>query len=196
MRINALVEGPVDESVVERVLRSTGHELADCWGKQGSAFIRDHVQQYATAARTAPLLVVVDQMDTRLECPPQVAAAWLPHRPPGLVFCVAVREVESWLLADRNGVAELLRIRVGRIPKRPDEIDDPKRCLVALARQSRSSTVKRMFVPAANSTAQVGRLYTTGVQEFASSRWSIDDARRLSPSLNRCVERLSAIDRV
>ena len=70
-------------------------------------------------ARFTPCLALVDFMDTGMECPPSVPSAWTPDRHPNLIFRVVVRELESWLLADRRGIARFLRIPAARVPSAP-----------------------------------------------------------------------------
>jgi hypothetical protein len=47
---------------------------------------------------------------------------------------VAVREVESWVLADRRRIANFLSAPLNSIPMDPEQLDDPKMALLTLAR--------------------------------------------------------------
>lgn len=191
MRVNALVEGPLDEAVASRILRAAKHELQYCWGKHGVAFVRENVARYASSAHGTPLLVLVDHVDTGLGCPPQVVTSWLPRRRTGLIFRVVVREIESWLMADRKNLAEFLRVPIGWIPLRPEDEDDPKKRLIAIARRSRSITIREKIAPRPDSTAQVGPLYLSEMQTFVQNLWNPRNVgERIAPSLTRCLERL------
>ena len=70
------------------------------------------------------------------ECAPTLLNEWLlvpTHHNP--LFRVAVREVESWVLADRDRFAKFIGIRKTLVPVNADAIDDPKRCRTCLAAQ-------------------------------------------------------------
>ena len=191
MRVNALVEGPLDEAVASRLLRAAKHELQYCWGKRGVAFVRASVTKYASSVHSAPLLVLVDHMDTGLGCPPEVVTSWIRKRTTGLIFRVVVREIESWLMADRRNLADFLRVPIGRIPLRPEDEVDPKKRLVAIARGSRSITIRGKIAPRPSSTAQVGPLYQSEMQRFVQDLWDPRNVEeRVAPSLTRCLERL------
>ena len=87
-------------------------------------------------------LTLVDFMDTGHSCPPDVVAQWLPRAEPGMLFRVVVRELESWLLADRENFADFLGISITKPPDQPEQINDPKQQLVNLARCSRKSQIR------------------------------------------------------
>ena len=80
------------------------------------------------------------------------------------------------------------------MPTNPESEPDPKRKLVNIARKSRSKKIRDALVPDQNSTAQVGKLYTSEMKRFVSDFWNIDTARKNSPSLDKCLKRLSEIE--
>ena len=43
-----------------------------------------------------------------------------------MIFRIAVREVESWIIADKEGIAEFLNVAVANFTDLPDNISDPK----------------------------------------------------------------------
>ncbi len=107
-----------------------------------------------------PYLVLTD-LDNR-ECAPSMIQEWLPvTRNHNLIFRIAVREVESWILADRKGFAKFLGIAQKRIPENPDDLIDPKAELIHLARASRKRDLMKDLVPREGSTARQGPAYTT-----------------------------------
>jgi hypothetical protein len=193
MIVNMLVEGPLDEYAAAKIIQSVGHESGICYGKKGCDFIRDNIRRFNKAAHLTPYLTMVDFMDTGLPCPPEVVQEWLPHREPQMLFRLVVRELESWLLADRQGIADFLYIALNKVPHNPEDVGDPKQQLVNLARKSRSKSIRDALVPPPGSTAQVGRLYTSEIARFITSNWSIDEAKLLSPSLAKCISSLEAL---
>jgi hypothetical protein len=112
--------------------------------------------------------------------------AWLKEDPhPYPLFRVAVREVESWLLADAVGFAGVLGISVRNVPGNPDEIVDPKRKLIDLARTSRRREPRDSIVPRRGSTAKVGPDYNGCLTAFVAKSWNLTEAAKRSGSLRR-----------
>ena len=107
-----------------------------------------------------------------------------------MLFRVVVREIESWLLADRSGLAGFLQVAVDRMPHYPENEVDPKQSLVNIARRSRSPKIQSSLVPIQGSTATVGQLYNADLVRFVTETWSISNASIYSPSLNKCLSRL------
>lgn len=188
--IHTIVEGLMDEAMASRIVIESGHTLGTCYGRKGFSYIRDKINGFNKSAMSINYLALVDFMDTGLPCPGAVVTGWLPHRQPRMLFRVVVRELESWLLADREGMAEFLQISLTKLPLYPEILEDPKLTLVNLARTSRLKRVREALVPEPGSTAAVGRLYTSEIIQFINQRWDIASARQCAPSLERCCDRL------
>ena len=108
-----------------------------------------------------------------------------------LLFRVAVREIEAWLLADSKGLAGYLAVKPGLVPKNPEALPDPKRNLVELARKSRRKQIREDIVPRIGSTAQIGPGYNACLSEFVQSVWDVESAANRAASLRRTLDRLS-----
>lgn len=191
--INTLVEGDLDEAAAVKLVTDTHHVPGICYGKRGWGYIRNKIQGFNQATRALHCLTLVDFMDTRLPCPPEVVAQWLPHRQPRMLFRVVVRELESWLIADRSNLADFLRVDVALVPSAPEQLVDPKRELINIARHSRHRQTRSAIVPEFGSTAQVGKLYVSEMKRFIETRWDIQIARTNAPSLNQCLLALEAL---
>jgi hypothetical protein len=134
-----------------------------------------------------PVLVITD-LDSRL-CPPKMIADWLGEAPSsGFLFRICVREVESWLLADRKAIARFLSVPISRIPNAPDSLQDPKAKLIAIAQYSRDRKIREGFKPIGSST--IGPDYNRFLGSFIRDSWEADEAAKVSPSLARACERL------
>lgn len=193
--IAAAVEGVVDEAVVQRLIKHVGAALGDVHGRRGKAYLRERMAGFNNAARHAPWFILVD-LDRDADCAPPLRAAWLPNPSPLLCFRIAVREVEAWLLADRERLAEFLRVSRARIPASPERLASPKAQMVTLARNSRRRDIRADMVPRPESGRNEGPAYASRLIEFVSSRWRPDEAARNSDSLRRaidCLRRLSTI---
>jgi len=195
MVIDRLVEGLLDELVSQRLIRHTNHQVGTVYGKKGIAYIRQKVNGFNVKAQHGnPLSLLVDFMDTRLNCPPEVLHMWLPDRSSRLLFRVVVNEIESWLLADTDGIAETLGVRTALIPKQVETLVNPKRTVVNLARNARFRHIREALVPKQGSSASVGAGYNDVMGEFVLKRWNITAARRNANSLERCLIRLADLN--
>ena len=106
---------------------------------------------------------------------------------PRLFFRFAIHEVESWILADRKNIAEFIGCASTKIPKDPDELEDPKQILINLAKKSRKKDI-RGIVPI-DPTSAIGPEYNFQLERFVEAFWDIENAIQHSPSLKRTVER-------
>ena len=192
MIVDTLVEGLLDEAVARRLLRHCGHTPGDSFGRAGWSFLRTKVTGFnVRAAYGNPILMLVDFMDTRLPCPSAVIAEWIPERSPRLLLRVVVNEVESWLLADGESLAQWLGISAALLPAAPENLPDPKQALVNLARRSRRRAILSSLVPTPGISTVVGPDYVGKMQEFIDNHWNPDRARLVAPSLDRCLNRLT-----
>jgi len=93
-----------------------------------------------------PVLLITD-LDGK-HCPPEMIVDWLPvPRSPRLLFRIAVRETESWVLADRTAFSRFIGVSVVAMPTAPDELPDPKAALLKLVRKSSKRELKRDILP-------------------------------------------------
>lgn len=188
------VEDPLSEAITRKLFAEVRPDLpiTTVLGNRGNGYLRAKAREMNRVAAKLPVFLLTD-LDSRTKCPPSVIADWLGGQPAGnLLFRVAVIEVESWLLADREQAAAFIGVPDHRIPADTDAIADPKRFLVNLGRRSRSADLRTDLVPTAGSTAAVGPMYNPRLGAFVSKHWSSLRARTASASLARTIERLSA----
>ncbi len=194
--VHLAVEDDLSELVIRRVLVDTGRDyfVGSVFGRGGFGYLQSTAKNWnAAAAAGTPILLLTD-LDNH-PCPSGLIEDWLnvaPHA--NLVFRVAVREVESWILADGEGFADFLGIRNDLIPSEPDQIPDPKQALVNLARRSRRRTLRESIVPRNGSTAVQGPDYNGCLGGFVRSNWNRNAALERSPSLDRTWRRLMVFE--
>lgn len=191
--INLVFEDAVSQAVLVRLLASCGkaYLVGSLHEGQGFGWIRKRIVGFNGAAKGMPYLVLTDlEME---ECAPLLVRSWLGRRPkhPNLLFRVAVREVEAWLLGSREEMAAFLGVEATRIPRVVDEVQDPKLFLVNLARHSRKAKIRRDIVPQPGSTARIGPAYNDRLIEFIETQWTPHVARQSSPSLDRTMKVLA-----
>jgi len=190
--INIAVEDLLSEAVAKRLLADSGRSfsIGVVYNNGGNGYLRKTVRGWNNAAKGTPFFLLTD-LDADA-CASALMASWLPNSiHPNLIFRVAVREVESWLLADRTNFSNFLGIAKAKLPEWPDELPDPKATLVGLASKSSRNQIKARIVPRPKSTAKQGRDYNGCLCEFVSKIWKPNEAELNSPSLYRCRQKLT-----
>ena len=185
--VTVVVEGPTDLAVLSRVLEFVDCSIDIAHGQRGKASIDRNIRGYNNAGRFSPWIILRD-LDHDAACAPGLAAALLPAPSRWMRLRIAVHAMESWLMADAEGLSDYLHIRRAHVPDNPETVDDPRRSLVDLARRSRLAAIRDDMVPAEGVTSRVGPAYPSRVAEFARTYWRPEVAREHSDSLRRCIE--------
>ena len=185
-------EGLTDTAVVRRICRELEIDILAVYGEKGKDQVSRSLHGYNESARRWPWLVLRD-LNADADCAPRLRQRLLPDPAPHRVFRLAVRELESWLLADRDAFGQFFSVHVQRIPEEPESIPDPKRGLVDVVRRSRSRHMRDDIVPREGSGRSVGPGYLGRITDFVQTAWSPTTASLRSDSLRRCMERLSLV---
>lgn len=189
--INLAVEDALSEAVLKEMLKQSQHpfSVGNCLNRGGYGYIKKIIPGLNHGAKGMPYLVLTD-LD-KAECPLALISSWLSQpKHPNLIFRVAIKEVEAWLLAHREGFAEFLGISVSLIPGDVDELADPKQFLINLANRSRKRNLRDAIVPAPNSTAKIGKDYNGQLIQFVQQGWQVEPAQASSRSLQRAMNAL------
>lgn len=155
---------------------------------RGFGGIKAGIDRFRSACKAVPHVVLTD-LD-QIECAPELLDTWgAVDLPDPMLFRVAVREIEAWLMADRSGLANFLNIPELRLPIQPEAERDPKQTLINAARRSRARFAREL-VPEPGSRRSVGPLYNAHMIRFVRNAWNVGNASLLAPSLARTVDRL------
>ena len=176
-------------AVMEALLRCRSEmpelRLIPC---HGCAKIKKNIRAYCKSAHGSNFYFIMTDLD-RNPCAPALVQEWLgglSH--PNFLFRVAVHEVESWLLADRENFADFFKVPLNKIPQNPDLEEDPKQKIFELARKSRDTKIRKGVPPA--QYAHAGVYYNSIITEFIRTRWSVSNAAENSPSLKKALQRV------
>jgi hypothetical protein len=188
--VNLATEDELSEMTLLRVLAEVDrYAIGTAYRRGGFGYLRRTIHGWNSAAKGIPFIVLTD-LDAS-ECPARLLSEWLRvAKHPNLLFRVAVHEVESWILADPENLAEFLRVDMALIPPQPDTIADPKGALIKVARKSHSKVLREGIVPARGSTAKQGPDYNGCLGTFIRNNWHLETAKGNSPSLARTVDRI------
>lgn len=192
MSVPALVEGYVESVFLPVVLQQLGR--ADLQPTiriaGGTTKFWPIAKRWNEAGKHSSLIGLADV--EQAECAPELLRSVLPQKSSDFHLRLAVRMLESWLLADRVRLAAFLKVPVAAVPTQPDTLKHPKLELVNIARRSTRKSIREAMVPD-DSGAVVGPNYVATVSEFITGHWQSETARGASPSLHRACARWAAI---
>ncbi len=191
--ISLVFEDALSEMVMLRLLNRFGDKffVGPSYGGTGNGYIKKGISGFNQASAFSPFFVLTD-LD-QYGCPPELIQDWLnEEKQANLIFRVAVKEVESWLLADRDGISDFIGVSVKRIPVNPELLADPKLSLINLARDSRKRFIKDDIVPK-NDFASIGPNYNTRLGQFILNFWDVENAMNFSPSLTSAIANLQRL---
>jgi hypothetical protein len=195
-RIAVVAEDLLTQAVLHKCISELrpDYSVARTDVKGGRGNVQRELRAYAALAQVMPVFIGVD-LDSD-DCAPTLLGDWgrLPPQA-GFLLRVAVREIEAWVLADERRVASFIGASPNDVPKRPDQLADPKRSLLELARAHAGSELKADLVPRNYETLypRIGRAYNLRLCAFVAKKWRPHVARRKSPSLERALVALEQL---
>jgi hypothetical protein len=196
--IRLAVEDALSESVLRRLLagRSVRYEVSAVYRRGGFGYLKKQAPGFNNAAKACPFLLLTD-LDTHA-CPPDLLREWLgspPHE--HFLLRVAVREVESWLLADTIALREYLGVKQPLKIVSPETVPDPKGTLLRTALGARPRMMRDALVWQDRKSGQIlqGPDYNGALAEFVTKHWNPTLARRRCPSLARLLTALARLEK-
>lgn len=189
MSLYIATEDVLSEAVMERLIASSGHSWSSAvkLRKNGCGYLRKKINELIKLSNRIPVILLTD-LD-RCACAPGLIRDWTGGRalPAGMRFRVAVREIETWLMADVEGLSEFLRIPADRFPVDPEAVLDPKRLLLNLVQKHGTRALKAELLPASKAKAGCGLGYNALFGTFARDVWDPRRASCRSDSLARMI---------
>ncbi len=183
-----VTEDILSETVILKILDTSknNYSVINRLGRRGCTYIKQKILAFNQAANKTPFLVCVD-LD-QVECPPVLIRRWIDFNLNSkMLFRIAVREIESWLLAHRINIAKYLHVSKANITREPENLLDPKQTLINIARKSKSRTIRNGIPPSDGSTAKIGPNYNAALTEFVITSWDPLVARENSLSLRKAL---------
>lgn len=185
-------EDQLSEAIALRLIADvpTPHFIQLKLGRTGNGYLRSKMSSWYQMAQHQVMLVLTD-LDSA-NCLVQFRDQWLVAAPPqNLLLRIAVREVESWVLADHIAMRALIGAK-GVLPAAPDELADPKQTLLKLAK-SAPKQVREDLLKTINGNLAQGLGYNARLTAWVNSEWSPQRAAERSPSLARARLRLNEV---
>jgi hypothetical protein len=194
--INFVCEDALSEFVMIKLVNSFGDKfcIGTSYNGGGYGYIKKNIKGFNMAAITMPFFVLTD-LDN-VSCPLYLINTWLPRpKKQNLIFRVAIREIEAWILADIEGFSKFLGVSRVHFPSNPESVKNPKSLLIKLAKKSRKRNVREDIVPL-NSNARIGPNYNDRLRGFVLDEWDVSRAKIRSSSLSRafdCLQRFQYV---
>ena len=134
--------------------------------------------------------IVLADLDTE-ECALSLMRQWLSLKNdapvavhPKLIFRIAVRETEAWLMADRKKFARFMGMPIVNVPNNPDDLRNPKKKIFEFISQYCKKQRYRMLP---SSGSHIGDDYNPSLCRFIQDHWRPNVAASCSDSLNRAI---------
>jgi len=158
--------------------------------KGGFGYLRSRMDSWKQMAQRQMVMLLTD-LD-RVACPILLLEDWLGKnqvRPENLIFRIAEREVESWLLADHEAFTQLMG-KKAKLPEAPDALPDPKQFLLEQAKKA-SRDIREDLVSETGAMARQGLGYNARLVAWVKAEWCPQRAADRSPSLARARRALN-----
>lgn len=158
--------------------------------RRGFGYLRSKMKCWKEMAQHQVVVIITD-LD-RLASPVALINDWLGEDrnfPDNLILRVAVREVESWLMADHD-VMKLLLGSKGKLPLSPDDLADPKQHFLHLAKQA-PRRIKEDLVAFDGAVASQGIGYNRVLCQIVLEHWCPKRASENSKSLKRALQAIT-----
>ena len=184
-----IVEGATDEPVINALMRAAGwnHDQFEVKRANGKGVIDRNIKKYWEAARVHPYVIFRDLDRDGEGCPVTLRVQLVEHTPgesPDLLIRIVDQCIESWILADRHGIAEFCNRSAASVEP---PTSHHKLYLLRLMKEVKLKDA----VEEKGRELDFGPAYETHLQRLMTDHWSIERAAAESDSLRRALKRLT-----
>ncbi|NKK76677.1 DUF4276 family protein [Rhizobium leguminosarum] len=186
-------EDALSEAVGKKMIEAEiGNIAVQPLRRNGSGYLKSKMRDFAEISARNVVFLLTD-LDN-VNCAPQMKKDWFQAivQPDKFLFRIAVRETESWLMADRAHFSDFLGVTQNLLPRDPETLADPKAALVNIARRSKRE-IRSDLVPGRGVRAKQGIGYNEVLCDFVEKIWDCRRASHNSDSLRRACQRLAEI---
>lgn len=184
-----IVEGATDEPVINALMRAAGwnHDQFEVKRANGKGVIDRNIKKYWEAARVHPYVIFRDLDRDGEGCPVTLRAQLVEHTPgesPDLLIRIVDQCIESWILADRHGIAEFCNRSAASVEP---PMYHHKLYLLRLMKEAKLKDA----VEEKGRELDFGPAYELHLKRLMTHHWSIERAAAESDSLRRALKRLT-----
>lgn len=195
INISIATEDVLSEKVIIRLLcDSKKFNIVNRLGKRGNGYIFSNIKKLNELAKVHHVLVVTDlDNNTNKDAFINSIMRSIEIKHERLHIAIPIREIESWILSDRDGLSKYFKISKDKITPQPDLLRDPKSEIINLAQKGKNSETRRGIPAAQGSSCKMGLSYNTLLSNFVDDSWSYERARLNSESLKETIELLESL---
>ena len=184
-----IVEGATDEPVINALMRAAGwnHDQFEVKRANGKGVIDRNIKKYWEAACVHPYVIFRDLDRDGEGCPVTLRAQLVEHTPgesPDLLIRIVDQCIESWILADRHGIAEFCNRSAASVEP---PMSHHKLYLLRLMKEAKLKDA----VEEKGRELDFGPAYELHLKRLMTHHWSIERAAAESDSLRRALKRLT-----
>ena len=184
-----IVEGATDEPVINALMRAAGwnHDQFEVKRANGKGVIDRNIKKYWEAARVHPYVIFRDLDRDGEGCPVTLRAQLVEHTPgesPDLLIRIVDQCIESWILADRHGIAEFCNRSAASVEP---PASHHKPYLLSIMKEAKLKDA----VEEKGRELDFGPAYELHLKRLMTHHWSIERAAAESDSLRRALKRLT-----
>lgn len=191
------VEDELSEFVLRRIIaKRPALQVAAVFSRGGYGYLKKRASGFNQAARHRPFLLLTD-LDTGV-CAPDLIREWLAgeQRHPSFLLRVAVPEVESWLLADGEGLRRFLGLRGAKDIAQPERLADAKAELLLWAEKAGTRDLREALVwRDEHGQRHPGPDYNGTLLRFVQNDWNVQAAARRCGSLAGLIRAVGQLER-
>ncbi|OFQ22230.1 hypothetical protein HMPREF2946_04750 [Actinomyces sp. HMSC062G12] len=184
-----IVEGETDEPVINALMRAAGwnYDQFEVTSANGKGVIDRDIKKNWEAARTIPHVIFRDLDRDGEGCPVTLRAELVERTPgesPDLLIRIVDQCIESWILADQQGIAEFCKRSTASV-KQP--VSHHKPYLLSIMKEAKLKDA----VEQKGRELDFGPMYGVYLERLMTHHWSAARAADASDSLRRALERLT-----
>jgi len=158
----------------------------------GNGRLRSIAQRFIPSAKAGLCVIIVTDLDT-VPTPNELGKVWfnincLSELPHAFIFRIAIREIESWIMADRVGFSTYMSFSMSNLPVQVDDIADPKGYLLNLIQRKCNKKWQKDMLPL--KSQHIGLEYNPRLVRFIEESWNVENAMKSSESLFRSINRI------
>jgi len=164
---------------------------------RGNQRIQAMCQNFLEMSKFGVYTITLTDLDI-MPCAPQLIRKWFfagkkvpVNLPSQVIFRIAVREIESWILADRAAWAKYIGIPASNFSPTPEALDDPKKHIFNVLRRKGNTKKTHGMLP--QGSAHIGPTYNSVICDFIRNHWSVRRAREKAPSLQKAMAALERL---
>ena len=184
-----IVEGETDKPVITALIHAAGWVKGEFGFTRanGKGVIDRNIKKYWEAARVHPYVIFRDLDRDGEGCPVTLRAQLVEHTPgesPDLLIRIVDQCIESWILADRHGIAEFCNRSAASVEP---PTSHHKLYLLRLMKEAKLKDA----VEEKGRELDFGPAYELHLKRLMTHHWSIERAAAESDSLRRALKRLT-----